>query len=60
MDLKKRLDDNTLNGNQEEFGFIQKRLLSFEMWFRAGNCLDFEEEETLLQSMRRKGNGSTC
>ena len=45
------LKECKLNGNQEAFGFIPKEfpLKSFSM----GNCLHFEEEETLLQSMGR-------
>ena len=40
-----------LNGKQDAFGFVQK---DFSLKSLKGNCLDFEEEEILLQSMGRE------
>jgi len=40
-----------LNGKQDAFRFVQK---DFSLKSLKGNCLDFEEEETLLQSMGRE------
>jgi len=40
-----------LNGKHDAFGFVQK---DFSLKSLKGNCLDFEEEETLLQSMGRE------
>jgi len=40
-----------LNGKQDAFGFVPK---DFSLKSLKGNCLDFEEEETLLQSMGRE------
>jgi len=37
-----------LNGKQDAFRFVQK---DFSLKLLKGNCLDFEEEETLLQSI---------
>ena len=41
----------TLNGQQGKFG-VANKMLSFKMLM--SNCLDFEEEETLLQLMGRE------
>ena len=43
-----RLENYMLNGKHDAFGFVQK---DFSLKSLKGNCLDFEEEETLLQSM---------
>ena len=40
-----------LNGKHDAFGFMQK---DFSLKSLKGNCLDFEEEETLLQSMGKE------
>ena len=40
-----------MNEKQDAFGFVQK---DFSLKSLKGNCLDFEEEETLLQSMGRE------
>ena len=45
-----RLDKYTLNGQQDAFGVVDKR---FSLKSLMANCLDFEEEETLLQTMGR-------
>ena len=47
MAILLRLENYTLNGKQDAFGFVQK---DFSLNSLMGNCLDFEEEETLLQS----------
>ena len=46
-----RLEKYTFIGKQDAFGFVQK---DFSLKSLKGNCLDFEEEETLLQSMGRE------
>ena len=46
-----RLEKYTFIGKQDAFGFVQKDLSLKSL---EGNCLDFEEEETLLQSMGRE------
>ena len=46
-----RLETYTLNGKQDAFRFVQK---DFSLKLLKGNCLDFEEEEILLQSMGRE------
>ena len=55
-----RLEDYKLHGNQEERIWIHSKEKFPLKWFSMGNYLDFEEKETLLQSMGRKRNGSTC
>ena len=40
-----------MNGKQDAFGFVQK---DFSLKSLKGNCLDFEEEEILLESMGRE------
>jgi len=45
-----RLEKYTFIGKQDSFGFVQK---DFSLKSLKGNCVDFEEEETLLQSMGR-------
>ena len=46
-----RLENYMLNGKHDAFGFVQK---DFSLKLLKGNCLDFEEEETLLQSMGKE------
>ena len=46
-----RLENYMLNGKHDAFGFVQK---DFSLKSLKGNCLDFEEEETLLQSMGKE------
>jgi len=46
-----RLENYMLNGKHDAFGFMQK---DFSLKSLKGNCLDFEEEETLLQSMGKE------
>jgi hypothetical protein len=46
-----RLENYTFIGKQDAFGFVQK---DFSLKSLKGNCLDFEEEETLLQSMGKE------
>ena len=45
------LEKYTFIGKQDSFGFVQK---DFSLKSLKGNCVDFEEEETLLQSMGRE------
>ena len=53
---KLRLKSYTLNERPDAIRFDQKE---FSLKLLMGYCLDFEEKETLLQSMAGKGNGST-
>ena len=46
-----RLSDYTINGRQNGYGIVDK---TFALKSLMANCLDFEEEETLLQSMGRE------
>ena len=45
-----------MNQRLDAIRFVQKE---FSLKLLMGYCLDFEEKETLLQSMAGKGNGST-
>ena len=46
-----RLSEYTMNGRQNGYGIVDK---TFALKSLMANCLDFEEEETLLQSMGRE------
>ena len=46
-----KIKNYTLKGRQDVFGVVNK---SYSLEHLMGNCQDFEEEETLLQSMGRE------
>ena len=48
---KSRLSDYTINGRQNGYGAVYK---TFALKSLIANCLEFEEEVTLLQSMGRE------